>query len=348
MSGTSLDGLDLAYCVFKKKKDEWTFRIRAAETIKYSAEWGRKLSTSHTLPGVALMLLDQEYGEFLGRSVLQFMRKHKGTVDLVASHGHTVFHQPQRRLTFQLGSGYAIHAITGLPTVFGFRNLDVALGGEGAPMVPIGDRLLFAEYEGCLNLGGIANLSMEPRGKRLAFDICFANMSLNYLSLKLNLEYDQGGRLAASGKVHAQMLEALTRVNDKIRPRRPSLGRELFDRQIRPILDLDEISVEDRLRTLTESIAMEIVVSVQPLKDATVICTGGGVFNTFLMKRLKEMTGERVVWQIPERQVVKYKEALVFALLGLLRIQGEVNALKSVTRARLDNSGGAVLGLRMS
>lgn len=348
MSGTSLDGLDIALCTFRKKRAGWTFRIRAAETVGYSGEWMRRLSSAHTLSGEGLMMLDQDYGEYLGRATVQFLKKHNEPLpDLVASHGHTVFHQPGRKLTFQLGSGYALHAVTDVPVVFGFRNLDVALGGEGAPLVPVGDQLLFSAFDVCLNVGGIANLSLEVRGKRLAFDVCFANMGLNHLSAKAGLEFDQNGRMSSRGKVHSQMLEALTRIYDRMRPNRPSLGRELFERKIRPILDLDEISLEDRLRTFIESIAREVVQSVPPRAHGKVLCTGGGALNTYLLRRLKELSGDRLEWHLPDRQTVKFKEALVFAFLGLLRARGEVNSLKSVTRARRDNSGGAVLGYRI-
>jgi anhydro-N-acetylmuramic acid kinase len=345
MSGTSLDGLDMALCTFRRKKGRWAFKIRAAETVRYSGEWIRKLSFAHTLPGEGLMMLDQEYGDYLGRATVQFLKKHKEVPpDVLASHGHTIFHQPGRRLTFQLGSGYALHAITGIPTVFGFRNLDVALGGEGAPLVPVGDQLLFSGFDVCLNFGGIANMSLEHRGKRLAFDVCFANMGLNYLSAKAGLEYDQNGRLSSRGKVHSQMLEAVSRVYDKMRSSRPSLGREVFERQIKPILDLEEISLEDRLRTFTESIALEIVRSIPQRGKARVLCTGGGALNTYLLRRLREHSGDKLDWHLPDRQTIKFKEALVFAFLGLLRVLEEVNSLKSVTRARRDNSGGAILG----
>jgi anhydro-N-acetylmuramic acid kinase len=209
MSGTSLDGLDIAYCVFQNVTSGWKYSIQHAMTLRYPAQWLSRLSQAHTLTGQDLMALDADYGAYLGKAVKDFSGKHAVKADLVASHGHTVFHQPRKGFTTQIGNGYSLHAACSLPVICDFRMQDVALGGEGAPLVPAGDKLLFHEYDVCLNLGGIANLSVDVNGKRLAFDICFSNMGLNHLAAEAGKKYDKNGALAAQGSVNGKMLKAL-------------------------------------------------------------------------------------------------------------------------------------------
>jgi anhydro-N-acetylmuramic acid kinase len=244
-----------------------------------------------------------------------------------------------------MGNGNALHAVTGVPVINDFRSLDVIQGGQGAPLVPVGDQLLFSDYDVCLNLGGIANISMEGKMGRQAFDVCFVNMGLNYLAAKANKKFDKNGSLSERGEVNKKMLSQLDRAYSRINTSRPSLGRELFEKQIRSILDQDKISISDRLRTFTESLAKEIATTI--LKDSshkTVLCTGGGAFNTFLIYRLIELCGDQATLIIPDEEIVKFKEALVFSFLGVLRVQGKVNSLKSVTGAKKDSSGGVMIG----
>jgi len=345
MSGTSLDGVDVASCVFSEK-DTWQFVIEKSETIQYSASWRKKLAEAHTLTAEKLVALDVAYGKFLGSVCRDFIVRYKiRRVDFIASHGHTVFHQPENGFTFQIGNGNALHAAAGLPVVYDFRSLDVMLGGHGAPLVPIGDKLLFGEYDACLNLGGIANVSMEGKKGREAFDICFANLGLNHLSHQAGKKYDHNGALSEKGELNAKMLNQLDRVYSKIRTSRPSLGREFFEKHIQPILDQNKIPLHDRLRTFTESSAREIVESIlKSGKQKTVLCTGGGAFNTFFIYRLIELCDDRTILIIPDEEIVKFKEALVFAFLGVLRVQNKVNCLKNVTGAKKDSSGGVTIG----
>ncbi len=344
MSGTSGDGVDLACCDFRLHAGKWNYHIHAAETITYNATWRKRLQEAHLLPADALLELHAQYGEYLGTLVQQFCKAKKiHNAHAVASHGHTVFHQPMRRFTFQLGSGFALHAACGLPVFCDFRSLDVALGGEGAPLVPIGDELLFPQYDVCLNLGGIANLSYGNRKGRLAFDICFTNMALNYLAQQAGWPYDKGGKLASTGVVNKSLLKKLRTFYNKTGRNRPSLGREIFVRYVQPLLDEPKISVADKLATCTEAIA-ETIVRALPEKDRlTVLCTGGGALNTYLMYRLLEHGGDHIQFIIPEAVIVHYKEALIFAFLGVLRWRGEVNTLCSVTGARHDSSGGVLI-----
>lgn len=345
MSGTSLDGVDLAYCIFQKNENGWRYEIACTETIKYSSTWRKKLQDAHLLSAESVLVLDIEYGKYLGEISNTFISKNKiKSVDFISSHGHTLFHQPKKGLTFQIGNGMSIHAVTKLPVIYNFRNLDVILGGEGAPLVPAGDAFLFSEYDICLNLGGIANLSTDAKGKRVAYDICFCNMGLNYLMASVKKEFDAGGAQAERGVIDQKILTALNTVNASFRKERPSLGREIFEKKIIPILNRSKSSLQDKLRTLVESAAIEIAFAIRSKKNPTVLCTGGGVFNSFFMTRLLDHCGDHATLIMPEDEVINFKEAIVFAFLGVLRVRDEVNCLKSVTHASRDNSGGALIG----
>lgn len=345
MSGTSLDGVDLASCIFSEK-DTWQFTIEKAETIRYSANWRKRLEEAHTLTAERLLALDVEYGNFLGSLCKDFIIRNKiKPAAFIASHGHTVFHQPHKGFTYQIGNGNALHAAAGLPVVYDFRSLDVMLGGQGAPLVPIGDKLLFSEFDACLNLGGIANVSMEGKKGREAFDICFVNMGLNHLASLAGKKYDRNGAWSEKGELNPKMMKQLDCVYSKIRTSRPSLGREFFEKHIQPILDQSNIPLHNRLRTFTESAAREVTEGIlKSGKQKTVLCTGGGTFNTFFIYRLIELCGDEAILIIPDEEIVKFKEALVFAFLGVLRVQNKVNCLKSVTGAKKDSSGGVTIG----
>lgn len=341
MSGTSLDGLDIAYCKFTYHKKKWDFSIKKAITFPYTKGWLEKLKGAHNLSGLQLELLHNEYGRYLGEAVKQFVKEQDiNKIDFIASHGHTIFHQPEKRLTFQLGNGAAIAGSSVLPTVSDFRSLDVALGGQGAPLVPIGDGLLFAEYTFCLNLGGFANISYEHKGSRIAYDICPVNIALNYLAGYINKEYDKDGIVASKGKVNVQVLKQLNALSFYKKAFPKSLGREWLEKEFLPILDKWHAPVEDKMATVTEHIAIQIA-AVTKGKKGTVLVTGGGVFNKHLIARIKRLAPSvKVV--IPGKVLINYKEALVFAFLGVLRWRGEVNCLKSVTGASENNSGGSI------
>lgn len=345
MSGTSLDGLDMAYCTLTRTSDSWRFKIHEAITIKYSFTWKHKLSTAHLLRGGELLALDVEYGKYLGEAVKNFIQTQKlKRVDFISSHGHTVFHQPERGFTFQLGQGNALREVSGLPVVYYFRSLDVSYGGQGAPLVPIGDRYLFGDYDYCVNLGGIGNISMEVRGKRIAFDFCFVNMGLNYLAAKKRDDFDKDGQRAKQGKINVPLLTRLNKINRKLRKKRPSLGREFFEEYIKPLLDDESISIEDKLRTCCESVATEFDLAISPKRNLRVLVTGGGVLNSFLMDCIKLKVAHRAELIVPPLQILKFKEALIFAFLGVLRVRNEINSLKSVTGANRDSSGGIMTG----
>lgn len=343
MSGTSLDGLDVAYCEFS---DERHFQLIAAETYNYPATWQERLAKLHQVSAEEYVIADNELGHFFGEKVMHFREKHPGRVDMIASHGHTVFHQPDRGFTAQIGDGSAIHAVTGIPVVCDFRRLDVALGGQGAPLVPIGDRLLFGQYEACINLGGIANISYEINGRRIAYDIAPCNMALNHLAGLEGMTYDPNGELARNGEVIQHLLAKLETL-DYYHLRAPkTLGKEWFLKDFLPTLEpFKSQHINNLLRTVSEHIVLRLSSSITQsgVNMHRILITGGGANNQFLLELLKEKIGNIEIESIDQR-IIDFKEAIIFALLGYLRVKGEVNTLASVTGASRDSCGGAIYG----
>ncbi len=342
MSGTSLDGLDIAFCRFTVDKNNWNYEIVQAETKAYSSEWKERLLSLETADAAAFEQANAEYGFFLGRHVSDFMIKYGIKADFVASHGHTIFHQPDKRFTVQIGAGSAIASACQMPVVCDFRSLDVALGGQGAPLVPIGDQLLFAEYDYCLNLGGFANISYEHSGKRIAFDICPVNIVMNAICEKMGKPFDDKGEMARSGMLSKYMLNEFNQLPFyRIPVNTPkSLGKEWVIENVNPIIEQYEIENNDLLCTYCEHVAVQVARIVESPKTKKMLVTGGGVYNDFLMERIKELSSPELL--IPDKKTIEFKEALIFAFLGVLRMRKEVNCLKSVTGARKDSCGGAV------
>ncbi len=340
MSGTSLDGLDIAYCVFQKK-EHWKYKIAKANTINYSHIWKNKLINASSLNKKGLSLLSKEFGTYIGQEVNKFIKQNNVAVDFVASHGHTIFHDPAKGLTLQIGDGQSIAKKTKLPVVCDFRIGDVALGGQGAPLVPIADKLLFAHYKYCLNLGGFANISYDKKRVRLAFDICPVNIVLNQLAKKVGKEFDNGGRLAAKGKVNNLLLAKLNNLAYYRTKGPKSLGREWVEKKFNPVLNSFPVSTQDKLRTVVEHAAIQIgfaVSSKAGKSKKTLLITGGGVYNKFLITRIKVHAKCNI--KLPDDKTIQFKEAMAFAFIGLLKISGEVNILKSVTGAKKNSSGG--------
>lgn len=352
MSGTSLDGVDIACCLFRRAGSKWTYRLESAATIPYPDKWTQQLSVAHQLGAEDFLRLHVAYGRYLGVLINSFVRRHRlEKIDAVASHGHTIFHQPSGQVpfTFQLGDGAALHATADLPVICDFRSLDVQLGGQGAPLVPIGDRLLFSEYSCCVNLGGIANISMERGKKRLAWDICFVNMVLNHLANEAGNKFDRNGQMARRGKLIPKLIGALENLHGTSTGR-PSLGREDFERDIIPLLSAG--SLEDRARTFTEYAASQVAGAIGVARGGKVLLTGGGARNTFLQERIrnKVLSGfprKRFSIDAADERLIDFKEALIFAFLGVLRVCGAPNALASVTGARRDSVCGQVFGFNV-
>jgi anhydro-N-acetylmuramic acid kinase len=311
-----------------------------SETSPYAEKLKSRLAGAHKLDGLQLMLLHNEYGVYIGKQVNRFLETTNIRPDLVASHGHTVFHQPQEYFTCQIGSGANIAATCGLTTVCDFRTLDVALGGQGAPLVPVGDRVLFGKYDFCLNLGGFANISNEQNGHRIANDICPANIVTNQLASRLGFEYDQDGRLGSEGHVNDDLVHELNNLAFYEKPAPKSLGREWVDSTFLPVLYKYDLSVNDLLASCYEHIAIQICRYINKYKQGKVLVTGGGAFNKYLLKIMGLKSKSSLV--IPDENTVKYKEAIIFAFLGILRLRNEVNCLSSVTGAQADSSSGIV------
>lgn len=343
MSGTSLDGLDIACCEFLLKGKKWTYKIQNAETIAYHKEGKEKLRNAHLMKTEELCELHSDFGFFIGEKVLKFIKKNKiKNVDLISSHGHTIFHQPLNHFTLQIGDGATIAAVTGIKTVCDLRSTDVALGGQGAPLVPVGDELLFTEYDACLNIGGIANISFRQKGKRIAFDICPANLLFNYLAKQTGHEYDKGGKLAAGGKFNDGLLKKFNSLPYYKNYQSKSLGREDIERNFVSLLDNSAISLKDKLATVSEHAAFQTARVLNNFKIKNVLVTGGGAYNNDFLERISAYTGCKLI--VSDDRTIQFKEALIFAFLGVLRVRGEVNALKSVTGAKRDSCGGAIYG----
>ena len=338
MSGTSLDGLDIVYVKFQKS-DYANFEILLAETISYSDIWKKRLQNAINLDKNGTYVLHNEYGVFLGIKTKEFISKNTiQKLDFIASHGHTVFHQPEKGITLQVGDGEEILKATNCTVVADFRTQDVQLGGQGAPLVPIGDRLLFSGYQACVNLGGFANISYERNDLRIAFDICPVNIVMNYYSNKMGLEYDDKGIIASKGTIHQGLLKELNSLPFYSKKPPKSLGLEWVQQYVFPLVDKYKLDSHNILRTFLEHVAHQISQIIQPFD--TILFTGGGVYNDFLIKRIEDIGKNNII--IPADHIINYKEALIFGLLGLLKLQGQVNCLSSVTGAQKNHSSGKI------
>ncbi|PSR53968.1 anhydro-N-acetylmuramic acid kinase [Adhaeribacter arboris] len=346
MSGTSLDGVDLAYCIFTKKNQNWIYKIYYTATLPYTFFWKQRLDTLMGVSTEKFILADHQYGTYLGEAVREFVSKNGLSPDFIASHGHTIFHQPDQHISYQLGHGAYLAAAAGLPVVCDFRTLDIALGGQGAPLVPIGDQLLFGEYDCCLNLGGIANISVASPAGRIAFDTGACNMLLNTLISEINLPFDENGSLGRQGQVQTKLLEQLNAADYFSAPPPKSLGKEWVDAHTLALLLNANCSLTDKLQTACYHIAFHVAGSIQNLfldsQPRQVLATGGGAFNTYLVELIQQALGPQFKVVVPEPELVSFKEALIFAFLGVLRWRQEPNCFSSVTGAPHDNVGGAI------
>ena len=340
MSGTSLDGVDLAYIKFNYS-DRWTFEIYQSETVSYSEEWLDKLRNGIHFNTSELEELNSSYTKLLASIISDFISKHNLTeIDAVCSHGHTILHQPQNGFTLQIGNLPIIQELVNQTIVCDFRVQDVQLGGQGAPLVPIGDELLFSEYDYCLNLGGFSNISFNESGKRIAFDISPVNTVLNFYANELGYPYDDEGNLAKSGNVNQDLLQKLNDLEFYKLPYPKSLGMEFVNAAIFPLMHSYEIDVKDKLSTFVEHITIQIA-KICDKPHAKLFVTGGGAYNRFLIDRLRNYLPTTEV-VIPDDKTIQFKEALIFALLGVLRLRNEINVLASVTGAKQNHSSGVI------
>ena len=338
MSGTSLDGIDLVYVKFLENNFHY-FEIVHAETVAYSKKWKSTLQKAMHFSSEDLALLNTQYGLFVGELACDFIKRNQlQKIDFIASHGHTILHQPDKGVTLQVGDGQVIANVTKQQVVCDFRSQDVLHGGQGAPLVPIGDELLFSNYDFCLNLGGFSNISYLEKGKRIAFDVCPVNIVLNAYAHQLGVEFDDAGTLSSRGSLNTLLLEKLNSLNYYNEKPPKSLGLEWVKEHVFPLIDRLETDVLSVLRTFVEHIAVQISQVIQ--KNNSVLITGGGVFNSFLIKRIEAISGTKIL--LPKKELIEYKEALIFALLGFLKLCDRVNCLSSVTGAKKDHSTGVV------
>lgn len=347
MSGTSLDGVDLVYVEFTKDK-AYSFDVLRKKALSYSEIWKNKLQNAFNISEDELVKLDVDYGRFLGKITHDFILENNiKKVDFIASHGHTIFHKPEENYTLQIGSGTEISSVTNLKVICDFRTQDVKLGGQGAPLVPIGDMLLFDKYDFCLNLGGFANISFQKNDKREAFDICPVNIVMNHYTRKINLEYDDKGIMASQGTLQNDLLIELNNLPFYIDDKPKSLGYEFVVETILPMVDKYNLSLKDMLRTFIEHAAFQIsevisrnITAMAKNKNSSVLITGGGAYNDFLIERLSYFSNAKMI--VPSNEIIEFKEALIFAFLGVLKDEDKVNCLQSVTGAIKDHSSGVI------
>ena len=341
MSGTSLDGIDLAAVEFTILDQKWSFKILEKETISYTENWVNQLKEAVAFSEEKLTQLNENYTILLGGIIKDFINKfHLEDIDAVCSHGHTILHQPQNGFTLQIGNLPTIAKIVGTKVVCNFRVQDVQLGGQGAPLVPIGDRILFSEYDYCLNLGGFSNISFEENNNRIAFDISPVNTVLNFYANKLGLDYDDKGEISRFGKLNSDLLNELNELEYYSKPFPKSLGFEFVKEIVLPLIENYPIAIEDKMHTFTEHIALQTA-KVLPSKNGKLLVTGGGAYNTFLMERMQfHLPSLKII--IPDAEILEFKEALIFALLGVLKLRDEINVLGSVTGAKKNHSSGLI------
>ncbi len=358
MSGSSLDGLDIAFTKFVVNTtadalhiDDW--QLLAADTLPFSEQWQARLLHLPRTEALAFAKTHTYFGHYTAELVNGFLKKQNIDPDFIAAHGHTVFHYPEENMTTQIGDGAALAALTGYPVISDFRSQDVASGGEGAPLAPLADKLLFSEYDFFLNIGGIINISCNANGKFVAFDITAANQLLNALALQLGQAYDAKGVLAARGEVIERVLEDAAKLPYFSQPYPKSLDNQWVRKHILPFFVHPRRSVEDRLRTSCEHIAQQTaqalaqIVKAEKLDDQKnyrLLVTGGGAFNTFLVQTLQKHCQKILDIEliVPEKNVVEFKEAILMGLMGVLRLENVPNCLQTVTGAQRNVIGGAV------
>ncbi len=341
MSGTSLDGVDLARILFSIENGKWNFQIFESQTVSYSDDCVNKLKKAIEFSESELELLNDDYTNLLAKIILNFIKVHKiENLDAVCSHGHTILHQPNNEFTLQIGNLPKIAKLINQKVICDFRVSDVKLGGQGAPLVPIGDRILFSNYDYCLNLGGFSNISFEDGNNRIAFDISPVNTVLNFYANKLGLDYDDKGNISRTGNISAELLSELNNLDFYQKNYPKSLGFEFVKEIVIPIIEKYQMEIKDKLITFTEHIAIQIAFVLQK-KTGSLLVTGGGAYNDFLIERMRKLMPNLKI-EIPDAKTIEFKEALIFALLGVLKLRGDINVLSSVTGAKHDHSSGFI------
>ena len=341
MSGTSLDGIDFAEIIFTYYNNEWSFELFKCETVAYSEEWVDELKRAVNFSDTELESLNKNYTFYLGDKINQFIKENNIVdIDAVCSHGHTILHEPDKGITLQIGNLPFLKDLIKQNLVCDFRVADVLLGGQGAPLVPIGDKILFSEYTYCINLGGFANVSFDKDGIRIAYDICAVNVVLNYYANLLDLNYDNEGALSRSGKLNVDLFNELNSIDFYKETAPKSLGMEWVNSAILPLIEKFNIPIEDKLHTFVKHVAKIITENISAGADESVFLSGGGVYHVFLIYCIRELTSAKLI--IPSSEIIEYKEALIFGLLGVLKLENNNNVLSSVTGSKCDHSSGNV------
>jgi len=351
MSGSSLDGLDIAFTEFQENAGRWDYEIIQAACYPYNDNWIKKLKSATSLNSVGYQLLHVEYGHYIGEQINRFIEENKlhYQVALISSHGHTTFHIPSQKMTAQLGDGASIAAETQLPVITDLRALDLAFGGQGAPIAPIGEKWLLGDFDFFLNLGGIANISFKS-DPYIAFDICAANRILNMLINNEGKQYDDRGEMAQHGAINFELLQKLNGLDYYSQPYPKSLANDFGTGIVYPMIFDTGCETRDALRTYVEHIVIQTRDAIinlinnkpQPA-NRKLLVTGGGAFNTFLVNRLSEELQQlQIEVMVPDEKLIQYKEAMIMAFMGVLRWRQEYNVLSSVTGASRDSIGGAL------
>ncbi|HRO76550.1 MAG TPA: anhydro-N-acetylmuramic acid kinase [Crocinitomicaceae bacterium] len=344
MSGTSLDGVDISYCKYTKSgSTSWSFELFCGKTYDYPDSIVAELQNPFALSASRLAELHTELGGIYGDFVNQFIKEFnldKNEISAIASHGQTIFHQPDKGFTTQIGCGTKMAVVTGLQVINDFRSKDVYLGGQGAPLVPVGDFLLFKERaDAFLNIGGFCNISFQENGKIVAFDICAGNLPLNKLALNKGLKYDKNGDLARTGEINFFLLGLLNALPYYEEHYPKSLGVEWLEMEFYPLIKFDK-EIENNIRTIVEHIAMQLSDTINKLDIQKVLVTGGGAKNSYLIERLQQYCTKEIV--IPSEEIIDLKEAIIFGFLGALYLQKDKNVFKSVTGALNDSVSGTL------
>ena len=339
MSGTSLDGVDLAIVDFYIKKNKWKFKLLEFKTLKYSIDLQKQLSVAHNFDMNQIKKLDSEYTFILAGMINRFLEKLKINIDFVSSHGHTVLHQPQKGVTIQIGNNIKLSNLISKKVVCDFRTQDVLFGGQGAPLVPVGDYHLFSEFDYTLNLGGFANITNLTNQFPRAHDICAVNTVINKLSNELNFDFDSEGKIAKCGNLIKDLKYELDNILFyKVKPPK-SLGIEWVNKVVYPVLNkYRSCKLEDILNTY--SIHISEVLSKELPKGKKILLSGGGSLNNFLIEKIVEKSKSIII--IPSKEIINFKEAIIFAFIGVLRIRNETNCFKSVTGASKDHCSGTI------
>lgn len=347
MSGSSLDGMDLGIIEISFNEGKYTFEIQCAETIPYNEFWAKALKEMPKVSAENLVKFDFQYAEYCAHAMLDFCKKHNSKPDVISYHGHTIFHNPQQGYTYALGNLAALQSIAKLPVLGDFRDGDVAIGGQGAPLMGIADTLLFDQHRFNINLGGIANVSDQSTDKS-AFDICPCNQLYNYIYSDLGIIYDDNGNLASNAVLNEELLADL--LSDPYLSKEPpkSLDNNYIVANFLPKLNID-IPSDVKLRTITEFVSISIVDQLEKLslspKKETCLVSGGGAHNDFLIETLKsKLTELNINLIVPSKEIIDFKELILMALLAYLKMNNKPNVLASFTGAKSDTISGGIYG----